>query len=343
MSNSFETPYSQRTYTTLSLPSGPNPEPAVTSEAFLKSFLTTGVWLRAFALESHAKVLANPNTSRLQKLAASVAVYQQIGLAVEDAIVTLVAWSLWARHNDLNLADLYSRISLRLVPSPKQLDAQDLDDFRQKIRNGRAIIDGRAYLRALTNDLTDIELPALFGVGWKKHPSVHLVQGMDDQKAWAAMPWTLREHIKLLINPKSEITTICLNKIKHGPQVMLDSPREIGMKRGFSNIRVENADPANLQLVRVLTQGSRTQELESEVAQKTHVAPFILDDPHNAYRWLNGPVMDLPMFFFLFGRWLLKMRFPEQPLLEWPSDPALGVLFRDNVAELDRRARTDEL
>lgn len=343
MSNSFETPYSHKTYTTLSMPLGPIAEPAITSEAFLTGFLTTGVWLRALALESHAKVLANSKTTRLQKLAASVAVYQQIGLAVEDAIVTLVAWSTWARHGDLNLADLYSRISLRLVSRPKPLETHDLDDFWLRIRNGRATIDGRAYLRALTNGPTDMELPALFGLSWKRHPSVHLVKGEVDKKAWAGIPLALRETIRLLINPKGEITTSCLNKIKHGPQVMLDSPRDIWIKRGCPGVGVQNAYLPNGQLIRILTQGSRTQESESELAAETHVAPFILDDPHNAYRWLNGPVMDLPMFFFLFGRWLHKVKFPEQPLLEQPSDPALGVLFRDNIAEFDRRAGTDEL
>src|SRR5688572_24237440 len=113
MTSKFETPYSHKTYTTLAIGTGKVPEPSLSSRAFLASFLSIGVWLRALALESHAKVLTDQKATELQKLAASAAAYQQIGLAVEDALVTLVAWSTWSRLPDLNLADIYSRIVLR--------------------------------------------------------------------------------------------------------------------------------------------------------------------------------------------------------------------------------------
>ena len=86
--------------------------------------------LRArLALESHAKVLANERASSLARLAASAGVYQQIGLAVDDALVTLVSWSTWARSPDLNLADIFARVSLRSVPDATPLQSKDLEAF----------------------------------------------------------------------------------------------------------------------------------------------------------------------------------------------------------------------
>jgi len=223
------------------------------------------------------------------------------------------------------------------------METRELEDFWRKVCTGRAIIDGRAYLRTLTSDLIESQLPAIFGLKWKKNPSVHLVKGEVDENAWNSLPRAIREHLKLLTNPKSEITTTCLNKIKHGPQVVLSSPRAAWIERGRPGKGGDEEDLPGDQMIRILTQGARTQESDAEVREEVRAAPFILDDPYNAYRWLNGPVMDFAMFFFMFGRWLLKQKFPERPLLDSPSDPALRALFASNLADLERRGGTDDL
>ncbi len=324
-------------YTTLAIGSGQVPEPAVSSREFLTNFLCMGVWLRALALESHAKVLTDQKATDLQKLAASAAAYQQIGLAVEDTLVTLVAWSTWTRLPDLNLADIYSRIVLRSSRAGQSLPYDELENFWRRIAIGRGVINGRVYLKTMMDHIKDKDLPAICGVPWKRNPSVHLVQGAVDKIAWERLPQVMRELVNLLTDPTGEVTTVCLNKIKHGPQVTLETPIAVAKRRGFEQVKLQAAELPTRRLIRVLTQGARTQETEAESMADVHIAPFILDDPHNIYGWLNGPIMDYANFLFTFGRWLHKVRFPEHSLPNLPDDAALWLRLSENRADVMQR------
>ena len=102
-----------RLFTTLNLMPGPTPESPLTNEASLYSFLDAGVWMRCLAMQSHVAVLANQQASRLQRFAASIGIYQQMGLAIEDALATLVAWSIWATDKSASLPDIAFRMVLR--------------------------------------------------------------------------------------------------------------------------------------------------------------------------------------------------------------------------------------
>lgn len=77
-----------RLFQTLNLFPGPIPEAPVSNESYMWSFLSAGVWMRCLAVEPHVAVLANRDSSRLQRFAATIVIYQQVGLSIEDALAT---------------------------------------------------------------------------------------------------------------------------------------------------------------------------------------------------------------------------------------------------------------
>jgi hypothetical protein len=94
----------------------------------------------------------------------------------------------------------------------------------------------------------------------------------------------------------------------------------------------------NQSLIRLLMDGKRTQETQSELASPTRVAPFILTDGENAKRLLLDSVVGLASFLHNVGFWLYRTSFADLPAPKIQSDRKLDELIRDHVALIERRA-----
>jgi hypothetical protein len=67
-------------------------------------------------------------------------------------------------------------------------------------------------------------------------------------------------------------------------------------------------------LIRLLMDGSRTEQTAEEWAERTFVAPFILDDPDNAKRLLRYTAGTIVVDVFELGYWLFRSSFPDSTL-----------------------------
>ncbi len=297
-----------RLFTTLNLFPGPQPEAPISSETFLRSFLDTGVWMRSLAMESHVLVLADTRASRLQRLAACVAIYQQLGLAIEDALATLIAWSIWAHDKSISLPDLTFRLHLRTDPQGSPYDPQKLKDIRSKFAGGKKIsVDGRRYLSTLVKDVRDADLPGLFGVPWKARPSVKLVSPAQ-MTTWTTITRAILDHVQILTEPSGELTAAYYNKLKHGPQLVVDNPRQAALRLGHSES--DTKEIPDTELIRVLLAGAQTSVTPQLLASGQRIAPFLLDDADNARRILRRRVLDGANFLYSLGYYLFIATFP---------------------------------
>jgi hypothetical protein len=210
-------PTSTGLYTTLNLRPGPNSEPTRFDQI---------IFVELFGLWALAPMPRNPMShqyiSRQEFVAAAeissnYGIYTQLGLATEDAIAMLVAWHFWSLDNTVNLADLIYRLNLRVSDEKRHYTPLEIADIKSKVSGSKKIvIDGRRYLLSITADVQPRELPTLFGVQWKQNPSVKLVPKVD-VAAWQMLPKSISTYVDLLGDARSEMSSACYNKLKHGP------------------------------------------------------------------------------------------------------------------------------
>jgi hypothetical protein len=155
---------STKTKMALSLQIGSTPEPPVTNEFFLASFLDYGVWIRVVAARVHLTTIMSAGAEPLDRIAALGQMTQLFAQAVEDTLSTLIAWSIWATKRELLLADILNRISLRLAVPKKEVPAGYTAEIQGKVAasSGRVEVYPRRYLRELI-DCPDKDLPGRLG------------------------------------------------------------------------------------------------------------------------------------------------------------------------------------
>lgn len=272
--------HTHRLFLSVNLIPGPRSEPDVTSQEFLESFLDVGVWIRIINAAAFLTTLRTPTSSPLQRSAAVVGFYQQAGMQAEDALSNLIAWSVWAKDKSRTLPDLLSRTSLRFSAPARALPA----DYGRAIQaqfmetTKRVEVHPREYLTSISQ-VRDEELPAVFGIPWKRNPSVKDVP-RSQWKQWHLLPHTLREMLRTTLGNNSDLLANSYNKIKHGPQLMCVSPALVAERRGLPTGDIEDPRPA----VRILLKGARTQETREEIAASKRVAPFLYDDVGSTLR-----------------------------------------------------------
>ncbi len=275
-------------------------------------------------------ILADKRASRLQRLAATAGLYQQIGLGTEDALATPIAWSFWAHNQSANLADISARVLLKVDPREPPYSPAEMEDLKRKLADNKRIhVDGRRYLRALINGVKARDIPVLFGIRWKPHPSIKLVS-KDELEFWTSLPGVLLKHEEILTDPNTQMATACYNKLKHGPQLIVDKPKDAA--RRMSRPQPELQVMPETELLRILTDGARTEMTREELARSQHVAPFLLDDPDNANRLLVESLMDSSLFMFMLGRYLYGGAFHGHKIPGPPSDPGLTELIAAGFA-----------
>ncbi len=322
-------PHATTAFATLSLP--PGQEPPITNESFLRSYLEVGVWIRCIAMQSHVIALSNALSSRLERFAASAGVYQQIGLGVEDAVATLIAWSIWTHDQSTSLADIMAQVLLqtdrRGTPySPKEMNALKNKFFDRK----RVHVDGRRYLAALVDGVEARNIPRLFGIAWKPHPSVKLVSKVE-MDFWNKLPATLILHINMLTDPMTQVASACYNKLKHGPQLTVGKPKDLLRQLAYPDSELQKMPETGL--LRILMDGARTEMTYEEIEKKQAVAPFLLDDADNAVRLLRQSALDSAIFMFGLGRYVYGCAFRGHKIPDWPADHGLMPLVEAAMAE----------
>ena len=199
MTNRWVSLDTTQAFVTLTLPLGQ--EPPISNESFLRNYLEVGVWIRCLAMQSHILTLASERASRLERLSASAGMYQQIGLGVEDAVATLIAWSIWSHERSTSLADITAQVLLRSEPKGLPYKSGEMEGIKRKFAEKKKVhVEGRRYLRALVDGIEASNVPGLFGIDWKPHPSIKLVS-KPEMEFWTLLPTTIIQHIGILTDP----------------------------------------------------------------------------------------------------------------------------------------------
>ena len=319
-------------FTTLTLRPGPVAEPSISSETFLRSYLEAGLWLRCLGAQHHVRTLAASQSTRLARFAASAGIYTQLGLATEDALAMLVAWSLWVRDRSDNLPDLVYRINLRMSHELANYTAKEIEDIRGKAVSGKKInVDGRRYLKSLRDGVGERDLPQLFGIRLHPHPSVKLVP-KSETLSRRMLPRIIAENLEVLTDFRSAMSSACYNKLKHGPQLIVDKPSAAAMRMGHS--AEEYHAFRDLELIRLLLCGSKVSITEEEIANGERSAPFLLDDPDNARRLMDRAVVAPAVFMWTLGRYIYGTVFVGRQLPTRPADDGLVEMLEGYFSTL---------
>jgi hypothetical protein len=265
-------------------------------------------------------ILEDKSSGELEKIAALALFYQIAGMVVEDALSTYVGWSVWSKNKAALIPDILERLSLRLSEPPKAVSATYPGEIFEKfsVTEKRVDVYARAYLSEVTK-ASDFDLPASFGINWKRNPSVKLV-AKDELPMWNSLGPYMRECINPLMNAKGALLAMCNNKIKHGPQVLVASIAEAGISRGFNLDQV--TDAATLKTIRLLPNGSRVQETDDEFSNHIRAAPFLLMDAANMRRWFFQHIVHTANSMYIHGTWLYNTNFQDEkrPLSKIPNE-----------------------
>ena len=256
-------------------------EPDVSNDEFLDSLDTIGVWLRVLSAYDSLERYTSPDSTSAQRLAALSNIYIQLGAQLEDQAVSLVALSVWSQNRDLVLPDLFSRIFIRQQRATK--DGSEIQEVHEKLKSGKSTnvsVNQKMFFQEVC-EMSDVEIIEFFlGYKWRKEPSVKLIPKLHIE-IWRQLPSELRRiassfHVERQ-NPR---VTTAYNKLKHGPQLILQNPLERARCFGVSPDvakQLSRHDSFDKLGVRLLFAGASTQPKPSD-GNLGSVAPFLVDD-----------------------------------------------------------------
>ena len=274
-------------------PSGMD-EPCITNDEFLDSLHAIGVWLRVLSAHDSLTRFASRDSTRVQRLAALSNIYLQLGAQLEDEAITLIAFSVWSKNRDLVLADLFSRIFVRLRGT--RTTGSQIKIVHEKLTNdrtGSVHVDQRAFFQEVSK-MTDAQIIEFFlGYRWRAQPSVRLLPSRHIE-VWKNLPGELHR-IAGSFHDEGHVPriTAAYNKLKHGPQLVLQNP--LDRARRFASPRDLAAELAQYESldklgVRLLFSGARTQR-EPTDASVASIAPFLLDDERAVNKLFFGTMV----------------------------------------------------
>ena len=291
----------------LNLSSSDVHEPGISNDEFLDSLDQIGVWLRVLAAHDSLERYASPDSTLVQRLAALSNIYLQLGAQLEDQAVALIAFSVWSKNRDLVLADLFSRIFVTRPRRPAV--GPEIVKVHAKLATdspGAVAVDQRAFFREVAK-LTDAAIVEFFlGYKWRAVPSVKLIPKRHI-KVWTDLPEEFRR-IAGSFSDASQIPriTAAYNKLKHGPQLVVQNPvdraRQFGSSPDLATqlARYQALDKPG---VRLLFAGAKTRSGPTD-SDAESVAPFLVDD-EGAVKKIFFETMVYQAFLF---RTLVKMQ-----------------------------------
>lgn len=255
-------------------------EPVVCNREFLDSLDTTGVWLRVLAAHDSLERYTSPDSSRSRRLAALSNIYLQLGAQLEDQAVSLIAFSFWSKNRDLLLADLFSRI---FVTRPRKASAgSEIQRVHTRLANDSQAtvrVDQRMFFSEVAK-MKDAEIVEFFLGYWRAVPSVKLIPKRHIQ-VWRNLPGEFRR-IAGSFHDESQVPriTAAYNKLKHGPQLVVQNPVDRAKQFGKSpDVAAELARFRALDkpTVRLLFTGAKTCGGLTD-NDSNSAAPFLIDD-----------------------------------------------------------------
>ena len=256
-------------------------EPDISNDDFLESLDEIGVWLRVLAAYDSLKRYSSPDSTRAQRLAALSNIYLQLGAQLEDQAVSLIVFSVWSKNRDFVLADLFSRTYI--TRPRKSTNGSEIAAVHNKLAaegSRRVTVDQRAFFGEVA-EMDDAAIVEFFlGYKWKAVPSVKLIPKKQIQ-VWKNLPGELRRIASSFYDEKHiPRITAAYNKLKHGPQLILQNP--IDRARQFG--RSPNLDALLAAYrafdktgIRLLFAGAKTRR-EPGDTRVGSVAPFLIDD-----------------------------------------------------------------
>ena len=256
-------------------------EPDITNDEFLDSLAGIGVWLRVLSAYDSLARYASPDASPAQRLAALSNIFLQLGAQAEDQAVALIAFSVWSTNRDLVLADLFSRIFVRRPRNPTK--GSHVEEVHAKLKSGGDAgvpVDQASFFRevAAMNDAAIVEF--CLGYRWRTVPSVKLIPKRHIE-VWRRMPGELRRIASSFYDERHfPRVTAGYNKLKHGPQLVIQNPMDRGRQFGTApNLTAQLArfESFDKPTVRLLFAGASTQR-EPTAGNGRSVAPFLIDD-----------------------------------------------------------------
>ncbi len=256
-------------------------EPDISNDEFLGSLYEIGVWLRVLAAYDSLKRYSSPDSTRAQRVAALSNIYLQLGAQVEDQAVSLIVFSVWSKNRDLVLADLFSRTSISRSEKPKnRSEIPVVHDKLARDATQRVTVDPRAFFGEVAEMDDAVIIEFFLGYEWKAVPSVNLIP-RENLKVWRDLPGELRRIAKSFYdeghNPR---ITAVYNKLKHGPQLILQNPIDRARQFGGSpNLDELSAGYRAFDKtgIRLLLAGAKTRR-EPGDSRVGAVAPFLIDD-----------------------------------------------------------------
>ena len=263
------------------LVSGDIPEPEISTNDFLDSLQTFGVWMRVLSAAPSLEQLMSKEASPAEQWAALSNIYLQLGAQAEDHATLLVAFNFWSKHRDLSLPKIVSSIFVKR-PSQTTGKKNALQDTEKQLLKGKKLVQvdlPQYFLEVAAHEPK--ELVSLFlGYQWRKKPSVNLVPEQATE-FWAHLPNELHRVCSELTSPVSESASSVFNKIKHGPQLVIQGPHDRAKLRWreLPNKNLPTTDLMSRNTVRVMLGGERTQERPKEYESGKRVAPFLIHDP----------------------------------------------------------------
>lgn len=255
-------------------------EPRISNDEFLDSLVEIGVWLRVLVAHDSLERYASNETTPAQRMAALSNVYLQLGAQFEDQAVLLVAFSAWSKDRSLVLADLFSRISVRRKPVRVASEIEEVHDKLGREDSKSVPVAPSAFFREAA-EMTEAKIVEFFlGYRWKAEPSVRLVPRRHIQ-VWRNLPGELKR-IASSFYEEAQVprVTAAYNKIKHGPQLVVQNPKNRAMEFStLSDVASEFAHIGSFDKpsVRILFDGASTSPVSPDGTRRSP-APFLIDD-----------------------------------------------------------------
>lgn len=316
-----------------SVVTGSHPEPTISNEELLRSYLHFGAWLRLRAALPHVETLVSDQATQFDRICACVAFFEQMGMLYEDIVGNFIVWATWLRHSQLRLADLLKRVHLSRISNSSRVESNYFEDVLSRLATGdKSVSVNPAFFMEHLFGLSGPDVLRTLGIHWKPVPSVKAVP-TGWWSEWKQLPIGTEELVKHIGNKKNELLTAFYNKIKHGPQMVVSNVQDVAIaKRGLPEDARLRLPPG--EYVRALMDGSRTQEHIDEIEGR-RVAPFLIHDPYFVEKLFYDSMVPNAFYMWKLGTWLGWMLLRISPDTDF--DPSLRKI-RDTAS---RRAMVD--
>ena len=304
-------------------------EPDISNDEFLDSLAAIGVWLRVLSAYDSLERYASPDSTSAQRLAALSNIYLQLGAQLEDQAVSMVAFSVWSQSRDLVLADLFSRIFIRRQKTAT--NESGISIVHKKLNSGSSTgvpVDQRAFFQEVA-EMSNAEIVEFFlGYKWRAVPSVKLIPKRHNA-VWKQLPGELRRIADSFhVDNETPRVTAAYNKLKHGPQLVIQNPIDRARRFGESpDVPPQLARYKSLDepCVRLLFTGARTGPKLTGGGIGS-IAPFLVNNEGAVNKLFFGTMVHQAIMFSILVKMQIALYRKERINLDYPDKGILQIV-----------------